>query len=267
MPALWRILATGVKPSLRDQGNQNYSSAGAGAVLAGSGVVCGAVQQRAGSGGCTAFRRCRPQAPPEHSAEALYLRLRSVGLDKSRVYHIREVTLERAAFHITFDDGTIAFTEDVAGHVTGAFFEGEGEVLLIPSNQAERASMTLFTGAAILEEKFVTGYFRFNDDTFAELQPSLRPAENAQEFLSQWDSAAHNLAQLDALRLLLSFSNSLPDDPARKAQRPAKSKLPADDDRMLHARLQGRTLGTFDLYFDSLAAEQIWAGQLKTIGR
>jgi len=94
--------------------------------------------------------------PPEHSAEALYAKLQSVGLDKSRVYNIREVTLERAAFHITFDDGIIAFTEDVAGHVTGAFFEGEGEVLLIPNDQAERASMMLFTGAAILEEKFVT---------------------------------------------------------------------------------------------------------------
>ena len=62
--------------------------------------------------------------PPEHPAEALYLRLRNVGLDKSRVYHIRDVTLERAAFHITFDDGTIAFTEDVAGHITGRFFRG-----------------------------------------------------------------------------------------------------------------------------------------------
>ena len=68
----------------------------------------------------------------------------------------------------------------------------------------------LFTGAAILEEKFVTAYFRFNDDTFAELQPALRPAANAQEFVSQWDSTARNLAQLDALRLLLSFSNTLP---------------------------------------------------------
>ena len=117
-----------------------------------------------------------------HSAEALYSQLQSVGLDKSRVYNIREVTLERAAFHITFDDGTIAFTEDVAGHVTGAFFEGEGEVLLIPNDQAERASMMLFTGAAILEEKFVTAYFRFNDDTFTELQPALRAAANSQEF-------------------------------------------------------------------------------------
>jgi hypothetical protein len=35
---------------------------------------------------------------------------------------------------------------------------------------------------------------------------------------------------------------------------------------MLHARLQGRNLGTFDLCFDSLADEQVWAGQLKTAG-
>jgi hypothetical protein len=202
--------------------------------------------------------------PPEHSAEALYAKLQSVGLDKSRVYNIREVTLERAAFHITFDDGIIAFTEDVAGHVTGAFFEGEGEVLLIPNDQAERASMMLFTGAAILEEKFVTAYFRFNDDTFAELQPALRATANSQEFVSQWDSTARNLAQFDALRLLLSFSNSLPTSGQPETASPA-SKGRADDDRMLHARLQGRNLGTFDLYFDSLAAEQIWAGQQKTV--
>jgi hypothetical protein len=201
--------------------------------------------------------------PPEHSAEALYLRLRDVGLDKSRIYHIREVTLERAAFHITFDDGTIGFTEDVAGHVTGAFFEGEGEVLLIPSNQAERASMMLFTGAAILEEKFVTGYFRFNDETFAELQPALRAADNSKEFVSQWDSTTHNLSQIDALRLLLTFANSLPESNQGETAGPAPK--PQTDDRMLHARLQGRSLGNFDLYYDSLAAEQIWAGQFKNV--
>jgi hypothetical protein len=202
--------------------------------------------------------------PRQHSAETLYSQLQSVRLDKSRVYNIREVTLERAAFHITFDDGTIAFTEDVAGHVTGAFFEGEGEVLLIPNDQAERASMMLFTGAAILEEKFVTAYFRFNDDTFTELQPALRATANSQEFAAQWDSTARNLAQFDALRLLLSFSNSLPTSGQQATESPVSNRR-ADDDRMLHARLQGRNLGTFDLYFDSLAAEQIWAGQQKTV--
>ena len=43
------------------------------------------------------------------SAETLYLQLRSVGLDKSRVYRIRETSFDRAAFHFTLDDGTIAF--------------------------------------------------------------------------------------------------------------------------------------------------------------
>ncbi len=201
--------------------------------------------------------------PREHSAEALYLELRNVGLDKSRVYNIREVTLDRAAFHITFDDGTIAFTEDVAGRITGAFFEGEGEVLLAPRDQAERASMTLFTGAAILEERFLTAYFRFNDDTFAELKPSLRPADHAQEFVTQWDGAARNLAETDALRLLLSFSNFLPVSGRETAA--LKADDPADPDRMLHARVQGSKLGIFDLYFDSMTPEQVWAGQLKTV--
>jgi peptidase M1-like protein len=193
--------------------------------------------------------------PQDHAAEALYSQLRSVGLDKSRVYNIRDVTLDRAAFHLTFEDGTIAFTEDVAGHVTGAFFSGEGEVLLAPPDQAERASMALFTGAAILEERFATAYFRFNDDTFAELQPALRPADHSQEFVSRWNGVARNLAELDALRLLLSINKFLP----------WKSDIPADDDRLLHARVQGLKLGTFDLYFDSFAAEQVWAGQLKTV--
>jgi hypothetical protein len=205
-----------------------------------------------------------PSPPQEHSAEALYAQLRTVGLDKSRVYNIREVSLDRAALHITFDDGTIAFTEDVAGRVTGAFFEGEGEVLLAPPNQAERASMMLFTGAAILEQRFVTAYFRFNDNTFAELQPSLRPATNPQEFVAQWNPAARNLAEPDALRLLLSFSKYLPSSSSGPPADAPKPDAP-DNDRMLHARVQGPNLGTFDLYFDSLAAEQVLAGQLKTV--
>src|SRR6202023_2923946 len=101
-------------------------------------------------------------------------------------------------------------------------------------------------------------------DTFTELQPALRSGANSQEFVSQWNSTAHNLAQFDALRLLLSFSNSLPTS-GQQETASLLSKGRADDDRMLHARLQGRNLGAFDLYFDSLAAEQIWAGQQKTV--
>ena len=198
------------------------------------------------------------------SAETLYLQLRSVGLDKSRVYRIRESSFDRAGFHFTFDDGTIAFTEDVAGRITGAFFEGDGEVLLVPPDQAERASMAMFTGAAILEERFVTAYFRFNDETFAELQPALRPADNSSEFVLQWNETAHNLAQSDALRLLLTFTQYLPVVGKAQASSPERNVI-GNQDRVLHARLQGRRLGTFDLYYDAAATEQMWAGQLRTV--
>jgi len=205
-----------------------------------------------------------PAAPKiqDHSAAELYSELRTVGLDKSRVYNIRDVTLDRAAFHIAFEDGTIAFTEDVAGHVTGAFFSGEAEVLLSPPDQTERASVALFTRAAILEERFASAYFRFNDDTFAELKPALRPADHPEEFVALWNNAAHNLAEIDALRLLLSFSKFLPSSEPEDTR---TSDTSSDGDRMLHARVQGMSLGTFDLYFDTLAAEQNWAGQLKTV--
>lgn len=207
------------------------------------------------------------RTPPLHlnSAESLYLQLRNVGLDQSRVYHVRDVSLDRAAFHITLNDGTIAFTEDVAGRVTGACFQGDGEILLSPPNQYERASMALFTGAAILEERFATAYFRFNDDTFAELLPSLVPASYGQAFVSQWNQTAHNLAEGDAMRLLMTFSKHIPPLGEITENPTAPIKSGTDNDRYLHARVQGLKLGTFDLYYDSDTTEQIWAGQPKIV--
>ncbi len=216
--------------------------------------VAGQTRNDAGATGGPAV-----QASP---AETLYQQLCTVGLDRSRVYQVRDASLDRASSHISLSDGTIAFTEDVLGRVTGAFFEGDGEVLLIPPNQIERASMTRFTGAAILEEKFVTAYLRFNDETFKELAPFLRPSENPEEFVAKWNDSTRNLAELDALRLLVSFSRLLPDNNGVAASRTGSIDR---GDRMLHLRAQGRRLGTFDLFFDSEAAEQISAGQLRSV--
>src|SRR5690242_17811051 len=126
-----------------------------------------------------------PAAPSTHTVQdakqpgpaiELYRRLRAVGLDPNAVYSVRDVGFDREDLHITLDDGTIAFLQSSDGRVTGAFFEGEGEVLLVPPNLAERGTLALFSGAAVLEEKFTTAFFRFNDNTAASLQPALRPA-------------------------------------------------------------------------------------------
>jgi hypothetical protein len=194
-------------------------------------------------------------------AESLYLQLSSVSLDPSRVFKVRGAALDRPGIHITLDDGSIAFTKDVLGRITGAFFEGDGEVLLAPANDVERRSMSLFTGMAILEERFSSAYFRFNDNTAAELQPSLRAPEDAEAFVAHWDEAARNLAQSDAMRLLASFSEMLP---VTGGPDPTAIRAADPDDRMLHARLQGNKLGVFDIIFDSTAGEQVEAGQSKT---
>jgi hypothetical protein len=202
----------------------------------------------------------RPDKPPEKPAEALYLQLGQVGLDPAQVYQVRGASLDRAAIHITLEDGTIAFTQDVMGRITGAFFEGDGEVLLPPPNDVERRSMSLFTGMAILEQHFATAYFRFNDDAATELRPDLRGTDNQQEFVDRWNPTAKNLANSDAMRLLITFSRMLPQMgkglPADSAQADVR-------DRFFHARLQGAPLGVFDVNFDSLLLEQIQAGQAK----
>jgi hypothetical protein len=215
------------------------------------------------------FPRCSSaQAAPAAAhrpgpAESLYLQLSGTELDPNRVFKVRDASLDRAAIHFSLDDGTIAFTKDVLGRITGAFFEGDGELLLAPPDDVERKSMSLFTGMAILEERFSTAYFRFNDNTAAELQPGLRAPEDAQAFVTRWNPTARNLSQADAMRLLASLSEMLPiasgagsqDSPAPRAD---------PEDRMLHVRVQGNKLGVFDVFFDSTAGEQVEAGQAKT---
>jgi Peptidase family M1 domain len=234
-------------------------------------AVCLAALASPPTGGAQAIS---PQAAPAQTtpaqagrpgpAESLYLELNNVGLDPDRVFKVRGASLDRSAIHITLEDGSIAFTKDVLGRITGAFFEGDGEVLLAPPNDVERRSMSLFTGMAILEERFSTAYFRFNDNTAAELQPGLRAPEDAQEFVAKWSETARNLPQADAMRLLASFSEMLPIT-GRSISKESSAPRAADpDDRMLHARLQGTKLGVFDIFFDSTAGEQVEAGQSKT---
>jgi hypothetical protein len=68
------------------------------------------------------------------------------------------------------------------------------------------------------------------------------------------------MASVDAMRLLLTFSQMLP-EAGRDA---SQVHAPNAGDRFLHARLQGAKLGVFDVFFDSAAAEQILAGQSKS---
>ncbi len=201
-----------------------------------------------------------PQPPPQFPQTPLtsgpvlplYRALRSVGLDPQRVFKIREAEIDREDVHIWLTDGTIALTQAVDGHVTGAYFEGEGEVLVRPPDRMERASLGLFINAGVLEEKFSSGYLRFNDGLVKELEPFLRPPEDATEFVARNNERAVTLAEMDAMRLCISFTSA----PATAAP----GELPPIPDRLLHARFAGEHYGVFDVFFDTRSPEQISVG-------
>ena len=188
-----------------------------------------------------------PATPPHGPAVKLYRQLRDLGLDPAGVYRVRDAGLNHGEIHITLNSGTIAFSQTVEGRVTGAFFDGDGEILLVPPSQAERTSMALFIGAPILEERFSTAFFRFNDDTFEHLQPLLHPAEEGAEFLARWEPTFRELCVTDAFTLLGFLTWQGPPG--------------ATPGTFWHARLAGLRLGPFDVLFDTESAEQVLVAQ------
>ena len=93
------------------------------------------------------------------------------------------------------------------------------------------------------------------------MQPGLRAPEDAAAFVARWDETARTPGASRRDEIARDFQRNAPYRGSADLQRftPAGSA-----DRLLHARLQGNTLGVFDVIYDSTAAEQVEAGQAKT---
>jgi hypothetical protein len=198
------------------------------------------------------------QAATPGSAVALFRELLNPAFDPKDVYQVREVSILREDLHISISDGTIAIMRGVDGHVTGAVFEGVGEVLLVPPNRAERTSLALFTGSAVLEQRFQSAYFRFADDALVEeLRSGFRSPlqmDEAQEFISRWQEPARQLARADALPILQGLTASK--DPAAPN---------ASVSQFLHLRIGGTAVGIVDLFYDTNVSEQISVAQANVV--
>ena len=185
------------------------------------------------------------------TAVALYRDLLNPTLNVTDVYQIRGVVIDREDLHVTLSDGMLGLIQAVDGRVTGAVFEGSGEILLIAPNRAERTSLALFTGAAVLEEKFGSAYFRFVDDKLVnDLSAGFRKADSADvdEFIARWQQPARELSRGDCLPVMQAMSNQGP------------SALP-----FLHVRLGGSRLGIFDVYYDAGSSEQISVAKMTRV--
>lgn len=186
-----------------------------------------------------------PPSPAPRTATAVYRDLVNPVFDPADVHRVRDVSIDREDLHVVLIDGVISMTRSIDGHVTGAIFEGEGDVLLFPPDRAERTSLALFTQSGVLDEKFSLAYLRFFDDALAqELTAGFRPEPEPQQFIDRWSTVTGNLASGDGLALLQAMTSG-PDAAAR----------------YLHLRVAGGHHGVFDVYFDPSVREQISVGQ------
>jgi Peptidase family M1 domain len=202
-------------------------------------LVVGALAQlgrAAGAGGVG--------APEIQNPLVLYRQLNQVKVDPSQIYVIREARISRNGINLYFDRGFIGLFTPVAGRITGAVFVGTGEVLLIPPNPAEKLSLARFTKSAVLEESITSAYMRFTDDTARELLRNAQkpdPADPEQppaDFAQQWNYGAGQLNAEYSTRILEDF-------------------LGAHDLPFFQARVEGVTLGRFELTDDELRPEAI----------
>jgi Peptidase family M1 domain len=211
--------------------------------LVGGFLLCVAISVSAQHG--AAAPQSAASASPAQSLDPRQLlqQLDAVSLDSTQVYSLRDVQITRDGLKFYFNRGFVDFFAPVAGEITGAVFSGDGEVLLMPPNAAERQSLAQFTQTAILEERFVSVYLRFTDQTARELKARaelLDPEDPEQpgDFALNWAPVVRSLAPQLSLRVL-------------------KDMLGARDRPYFYARIGGVSLGTFEAIDDERAPEAI----------
>jgi Peptidase family M1 domain len=137
----------------------------------------------------------------------LLKQLNDLSIDPGQIYVLREAQISRDRVNIYFNQGFIGFLGKVNGEVTGAVFSGDGEVLLMPPNSTEKASLAAFTGSPVLEEKFTFAYLRFTDQTAKNLLARARPPdpddlEQPTGFADSWNPVVHRMNPDFSVRIL-----------------------------------------------------------------
>src|ERR1017187_309736 len=119
-----------------------------------------------------------PTAVAAGSAADLGRSLRESGFDREECYRVRDVTIFKEDLKIYLTDGHLIFSKPVAGHRIAAVFAadvegGDGEVILLPPNRAERTSLAAYIDAPNLDEHFRAALFLFTGTDYDALLSQL----------------------------------------------------------------------------------------------
>jgi hypothetical protein len=106
---------------------------------------------------------------PGPNSDPFYQQLRNLTLSGESV-GVSNFRLKRDTATFNLRSGTVCFVTAVNGKVTGAVFSGDGNLVLDPGIESERASLKLLTKENEFSETFEHAVFRFTDATYDELK-------------------------------------------------------------------------------------------------
>lgn len=181
--------------------------------------------------------------------------LNALRLDAQHVYTIApsdRIELHEGDAVIALDQGRLAFFQPFEDRITGFVFSGLGHCLVLPRSPAEKQQMARFLDTPILDQRFVSLYARFTDDTAQQLlseftQASLQPAPN-DSFAALW------LANVERLN-------------ASHSQRILFEKYSTSPRHFFHAGIDAVLTGPFDILIDPMRIENFMLGQPRTVER
>ncbi len=184
----------------------------------------------------------------------MYDAIKSLRVDPANVYRIapaHHIQLRRGDAVLSFEEGTLAFFSPLDGQISGAVFSGRGHILAVPREPVEKQQMGLFLGAPVLDQEFISAYFRFTDGTADELVRQFRSAalvaQTDASVAGQWESAVTLLNPNYTLRIL-------------------SDRLSTSPKPCFYADIEGVATGRFDVVLDSQRDEQFLLGQLHKAG-
>src|SRR5437879_1549273 len=141
--------------------------------------------------------------------------IRETGFDRDECYRVRDISLVREDIRIYLTAGHLIFSKPVGGRRIAALFSadvegGDGEVILLPPDRAERRSLAAYIGSPNLDDHIRAGLLLFTGDVYEQLiaqmgnNPANRKApEMAPVLDEQWGPVLRNLGTSYQVRLTL----------------------------------------------------------------
>ena len=188
--------------------------------------------------------------------------LHDLELDPASCYRINEIHFAKEDVSVYLSAGYLIFAKPVFGFRSAAVFTaeapggGDGEILILPPNRAERTSLAGFTHSPTLDEHFRSSAMIFTDDTGADLLRLVSAAGSANGFTrkdpevgailaAKWSPVVRNLSSSYDVRLVHDLLSGAP----------ATGGL-------FFMALHGNALGNIDVVYDPTVAKDIVVGQM-----